>query len=237
MPIPNVNGATLLNLTIAQLGGYGNAFDPNDLISYINEGKDEIWAILKGTREDYFLQSSQSTTANDDNYFAKLSTTSREFTLPKDFHQMRMIEVLDSGYEEVDFEYKPMSSAEFVEERRASTSTSSPTSNRNTYLYTIGGKDQLILAQFPEIAFELRLWYTRSLPNLTLSGGSNLDEIMFPFNNKIALFAAKRAMLPLQDPRMWQAWREEWREAIRSVEATAEQRDATGIKLVQDFVG
>jgi len=236
MPIPTITGAILINLTIAQLGGYGNAFDPESLLAFVNEGKDEIWAIMKAVREDYFLHKSQNTTSTDDDYFADLTIANREFVLPNDFHQLKAIEVLNTGKNEVEFAYRDWANPEFQEARRTSTSNAIG-GQRTTYFFTIGGKDQFIMAQFPEIAFNLQIWYIRSLPDLDMDGQTKLDEIMHPFSNKIALFAAKRAMLPLQDVRMWQAWRDEWKQAIHRIEVSASQRDISTRKVAQDWLG
>lgn len=234
MPIPTVNGKYLFDIMQAQLGGYANAIDPKEAMPLLSEGKNEVWAVLKEVREDYFVRSSQNTNATADDYFAKLTTTSREFTLPKDFHQLKFFEVLDGGFQEVEFVHRDLASEEFKDARRAATAQGS-TSPRSSYLYDIIGKRTLMLAQYPERAFELKCWYVRSLPDIDIS--QIIDEILFPYVNAIATYATKLVMLSLQDNQMSKQWHDTWREKVRSLEAAAGQRDITGIKVVQDFQG
>lgn len=237
MSHPKINGQYLLDLTRSQMGGYGNAFEAKDLLNYINEGKDAVWAILKATREDYIMGSSQNTDDTKDNYFADLTTTTREFVLPADLIQLKMIEVLTSGFNEVEFEQQDMASEEFKEARRSNVG-SSPGGSRTTYFFDIivlNGDNTLILAQFPETNFNLKLWYVRSIPYIDVS--SPVDGVLYPYAVKIAAFAAKRAMLPLQDKAMWVAWQKEWEDDARRIEVSAQLRDISTRKVTEDFLG
>ncbi len=237
MSHPKINGQYLINLTRAQLGGYANAFEAEDLLDYINEGKDAVWAILKATREDYVMGASQNTDNTKDNYFADLITTAREFTLPADLIQLKMIEVITSGFNEVEFEQQDMASEEFKEARRSNVG-SSPGGSRTTYFFDIivlNGVNTFILAQFPETTFALRLFYIRSIPYIDVN--DEADGIIFPYSVQIATFAAKRAMLPLQDKAMRLAWQDEWAEAARRIEVSAELRDISTRKVTEDFLG
>ena len=238
MSHPKINGQYLINLTRSQLGGYANAFEAEDLLDYINEGKDAVWAILKATREDYIMGASQNSDNTKDNFFADLTTTAREFALPKDFIQMKTIEVTTSSFNEVEFEHKDMASEEFKEARRSNTGDSGVGNSRTTYFFDIivlNGINTFILAQFPETNFSLKLFYIRSIPYIDVN--DEADGVIYPYSVQIATFAAKRAMLPLQDKAMRLAWQDEWKEAARRIEVSAELRDISTRKVTEDFLG
>ena len=234
--LPSVNGQYLVDKTLRKLGGYRNAVDLVDALDAINEAKDEVWMILKGTKEDYFVTFSQSTDSTLDTFFDKLTTTSREFTLPRNFRQMQGIRINDSGKEAIEFEPRDFADPEFQASYKASTAASSSTASRPTYFYDILGIRTLVLAQFPEAAFDITLIYIRAVADIDVD--EELDEVLFPFTNAIATrAAADLASHTLHDNELGSSLYEDWKEQKRSLESAAEQRDISRGRVVADFQG
>lgn len=238
----DLSGQALINLAQTNLGGLANAVTPDQLLSFINEGKDELWSILKQQNENLFTVSSQSTTPTGSYYFAPLSTTVREYALPFDVRDILFIEVTGpSGYERVKFTRRPMLSSPFRDARTSATAfnaqgSSSSLSGVGEYFYDIVGKGTLVLAQYPEIAFSLNIWFVRALPDITVGQTSGtIDEIVFPFHKKIVDFAVSKIMLR-EDMSEFAIWKEQWKEDIINVVQGVGRKSADP-QFVQDFEG
>jgi len=234
--IPQVKGQYLVDLANGLLGGYQNAVSSDVLLSFLNEGKNEVWMILKSLRADWFIQASQNNDSTANNYFGPMSTLIREYALPNDFQEMKYIECLDFGFEDVAFVYRDMASSVFKDLRRSSTNQPSGSQANLQYHYDIVGKNQLVLAEYPEANFQnVKLWYVRIIPDF----GANdvIDEIVYPYANKIAFYAAKLAMLPLQDQPMYAAWKEEWKESVVRIASSADPRQISDTVYVDAWDG
>lgn len=229
-----VSGQDLFDMANQRLLGYQNAVKAEALLSYLNEGKDEIWAILKNLQEEYFMQQTQSTDASQLNFFPQMATNQRQYTLPQDFREIWYIEVETPGFEQMIFTYKDINDNDFREARRAANvdSTLSPSVE---YFYTIFGKDQLLIAQFPETAFTVTIFYTRNILDFQLD--DPIAEILLPYSKKIADYAVKKAMLGLQDQEQFNVWRQEWRDDITMIASSASPRNQADPVFVKDFLG
>ena len=232
--MPVVSAQSLFDALNARIGGYSNAFDTDELISFLNEGMHEVWKELKNLERGYFVVSTQATDNTLSTYFAALTTTTREFSLPTDCRQIKSISVTSpSGYEHVDFVRRSVSSDEFKEaERDATAQGSSANAGTDEYIYDILDEKTLVLAQFPEAAFVLKIRYVYALPDLNIGGatvgdGGILTAIIHPWHFAILSFAAKKAVLAKQNETMAEEWRREWREAVISVAMGAARRDST----------
>lgn len=235
MAYEEVSGKILYDAVIARLGGYGNAFDSEVIFGAINDGKDEVWAILKELNDEYFLEETQNSDAAADDYFANLAVNTREYDLPENLAAIKFIEVTNSGYEDVEFVYRDMGSEDFKAARRDSTA-SNTTQNTNPYYYTIGKQNRLIMAQFPEIAFALRIWYIKAWDDIE-TDQDIVDFAVAPYVKKIADFAVKRLVLALKDPELFSAWREEWRSSVVTFAQAAAPRNQADPEFVEDFLG
>lgn len=225
-------GKDLVDLVDDRLGGYQNAFETDIKMRFINEGKDEIWTILKNLDDDYFGITSQSTDSAAPSYFPPLTNTNRNYTLPSDFREIRYVECVTSGYEQLVFVHKYLNDPDFRSARKAANidRTTTPTGE---YFYTFQGKDQFILAQFPEANLIINLFYIRSLPDFEFD--DSVDEIIAPFAKKIADYAVKKMMLPVQDEGLFAAWSTQWKENIQTIASSASPRDQADPQFVQDF--
>lgn len=232
-------GQDLYDEAERRLLGYGNALDEDTLLSYLNEGKDAVWGVLKSLDQDYFLQTSQYSDNTQNNYFGPLSTTVRQYTLMPDFMEYRGVEVvpgMPSGFEQTVFRYLDIADPDWKSSRR-SANVQQGTTARIDYFFTIFAKNQLLFAQFPEVAFQLQWFYVRKIPDFQLSDSTDLDEVILPYTRKIADFAVKKAMLGLQDQDQFQVWRTEWKDDIVEIATGSSPRNEGDPVFVSDFLG
>ena len=233
---PTFTGQDLFNLAYANLGGLSNAVSSDQLLAYLNRGKDAVWAILKANNDEYFLAMSQSTDSSADSYFGPLATDTREYTLPDDLREIKFIECLTSNYTDSEWVYKNATDPEFRATRRAATGNPSSTFNASTqFFYTIVDKDQFVMASYPPAAVVLTLWYIRALPDFEMS--DTVDEILFPFNKLIAEYAAKRATLGTQDQAQFTAWSAEWKQSVIEAAQGSGPRNEADATFAIDFTG
>lgn len=235
MPQTSLSGQDLIDLATARLGGYGNYAATDVLMSFLNEAKDEVWAILKNLNADYFIQVSQAVDNSLINYFGPLSSSTRTYTLPADFREMHLFVIGDPAYAQTKFTYKKLTDSDFQEALRSANvdKTLTPTTE---YFYTVIGKDQFVMAQYPETTFNLpTLYYVRNL--LDFETGDNVDEILLPYSKKIADYAVMRVLLSAQDQEQFEEWRKVWKDDVVMVGTSAGPRNQADAEFVQDFLG
>lgn len=231
----SLTGQDLVELAKARLLGYQNAIDDDVLLSYLNEGKDEVWAALKNLDTQYFVQMSQNTDSTQTNYFQPVNTSARQYMLPEDLKEIVHIFCLDSGFENQVFTYKKLVDRDWIDAYRDASSLpdSAPSIE---YFYTIFGKDQILFAQFFQAGItNLQLQYVRGIVDFTID--DPVDEIVLPYTKKIADFAVKKATLGLKDVEAFNAWRTEWKDDLITIQSSAGPRNQADPEFVQDFLG
>lgn len=231
-----MTGQELVKLTQNKLAGYANVASVQSLLGHLNEAKDEVWKVLKSLDDQHFVTHTQSTDDTALDYFPALSPDAREYDLPADFREMKFIEVVAPQNEEsVEFVFRKINHPDFVHARRSST-LDQHADVGSSYFYTITGDkpQRFVLAQWPEKAYGLRIWYVRSLPDFNLT--DDVTQIISPYDRKIADYAAKRVMLA-NDLTRFEAWRTEWREDVMTMAETAGPRNQADAVYVQDFEG
>lgn len=228
-------GQDLINLANARLAGYQNGVDSEALLSYLNEGKDEIWAILKNLNEEYFVTGTQSSDNTASNYFGTLSPTTRQYTLPEDLREIKFIEVTTPGFTEMEFVYKDITDQDFRDARRAASTQNDSNGNSCTIYYTVVGKDQIVFAQFVPAAIDLLIWYVRAIGDFETDQA--VDEVIYPYTKKVADYAIQKAMLSLQDVAQFSAWVSEWKQDVITVQDSAAGRNQADAVFVDDFEG
>ena len=237
MAVPTVTGQTLIDMTNDLLGGYQNGVDSRALLTYLNLGKDEVWSVTKELHDEFFQVFSQNTSSTSDFYFPQLVSSTRQYTLPADLRSIEYIECTTPNYQGTKFVYAKLNSPTFRDAREESNEIGGPDTNGNcdVMVYTIAGKDQFVLASYPPTTLSVSLWYTRALPDFEAS--DTVAEILFPFSKKLAEYAAKKAMIGMQDPAQFSIWEKEWRNSlINLVQASGERNDADP-QFVTDFTG
>lgn len=229
-------GADLVNLANDRLAGYENAVSPSTLMSFVNEGKDAVWNLMKSLDKEYFMQVTQNTSPASASYFPSLTAASREYTLPSDCSSLEFIECLTPGYQTADFEFLEMNSTQFKELRRAGGVSGQPLGvSPFVIYYTIVGKDQFVLVAYPPATLALRLWYIRSIPDY--ESDTNVDDIVFPYAKLIANYAVQKALLSIQDPVQFTLWVSSWKSDVIELMQNAGDRDTTNAQFAEDYNG
>jgi hypothetical protein len=257
MAFAELTGSDIVKMVQDRLGGYANALNEDVILDVVNEGKDEIWTILKNLNENYFQASSRYDDPTQTNYFGPINPQEREYALPKDFRAIRFIECVTSGFADVTFVRRAMTSPTFREARRAANELSN-VAGVNVYWYDIAEQDvgtplvdtevgtdksgatakggfEIVLAQYPETTLQIVLWYLRALPDM--EADTVIDNILFPYSKKIANFAVEKCMKILQDLQMSAAWLQSWRQDITTVAQSGGKIDQADAQFVTDFTG
>jgi hypothetical protein len=238
-------GQDLIDGTNSRLAGYQNAIDSDALLSFLNEAKDDVWALLKNLHTEYFETSSQNTDPTQVNFFPldqygnqlagnTLQTNLRQYTLPADLREIKWIEEQAPGFQHISYRYSPIDSEEWRLARQSANIDPSITPNFTMH-FTISGANQFVLAEYPQTTLMPTLWYIRSL--MDFQAMDQLDQILFPYSKKMMDYAAKKTMLALQDAQQWENWAAQWREDLHMVETGASPRNQMDAEYVQDFLG
>ena len=236
MALPVVYGQTLVDELEIRLGGLSNAFTLEEQLSFLNEGKDAVWGVLYSLDLDFAGEDSQAVTSGDDDYFADLTTTAREYNLPLNCREIRFIECTTDGYEYLQFDQKHISDREFQNARRVATDQgSSAESFSDTLLYTVFGRRTLMFAQYPPAAIRVKIWYIKALDDLDIA--SELTDIIHPFWRKIVDYAAERATLSLSEKQLSREWMDRWRGDVRELAISSGPRASTAPNFIEDYLG
>lgn len=215
----------------ALMGVGHDEFLSDKKIALLDMAKDEVWKVLVGSsaQENWFVDSSQSTSSGQNDYFAPLVVTAREFFLPPDFHQMRTVEVTTASKENIRFVKGRLHDEDFRRER------ASQQSFQNEVLFDIIGPapGKLFLSLFAPSALALRLWYIQH-PTAWAALGSSADEFPTSYHGFIAEWAVMRGILGLGDPR-FQAFTMQWSERLER-QLTTYNRDSSGVEVVEGFM-
>lgn len=230
-------GQDLLDMANQRLLGYQNAVDSDTLLSYLNEGKDELWAILKNLEAQYFTHSSQNTDNTKNDFFGPVNSTTRDYIAPIDLREINHIYCFDTGLQQTVFTYKNETDRDWVDAYRdASIDSLSNAAPAIEYYYTIRGHNSLRFAQFFQNGItNLQIDYTRAILDFGLT--DTVDEIVIPYSRKIANYAVKKAILGLKDAEAFDRWREEWKDDILMITSSAGPRNQADPTFVADFLG
>jgi hypothetical protein len=252
-----LRGSDLVGMVQDRLGGYKNALDESVILDVLNEGKDEVWAILKNLSQNYFQASTRYDDPTQTNYFGSINTKEREYALPADFRAIRFIECVTPGFQNIEFTRRSMTSPTWKDARRAANELSN-VNGVASYFYDIAEQDtgtptedtqtganpsgiptsggfELVFAQFPETTLQLVIWYLRAIPDM--EADTVMDQIIRPFSKKIANFAVEKCMKILQDVTMSESWLKSWRNDVITIAQTGGNVDQADSQYVQDFVG
>lgn len=215
-----------------KLLGYAGSVPNEVLLSYLNEGKDAVWAILKEAKQGHLKTASQFTVSTALNYFAPIIPGTREYSLPLDFRDMEFIECLTPGYEDIKFTYLRQNNPRYQEARKGATALGSGAPGQWEFYYDILGNRTISFAQYTPNNLNVVLWYSRAIADI--DPDSPIDGIIMPYPRLIATYGVKRATIALQDLALFDRWKEEWKEQILSAAATAGERQDADPEFVID---
>ena len=141
----------------------------SQLNRYINQAKDRVWNRVKALNEDYWdiSRTSQdgSLTIQGESYLASsfaIVAGTTDYILPPDFVEMKLIEVLTSGYEWVQFTYTDMAKPQF----RGLLALTSNTSPSEILFDIFAEPPAMRIAPKSDVALDLRITYVQSIADL-----------------------------------------------------------------------
>lgn len=136
---------------------------------YITRAKDRVWNRVIALNEDYFTITRDSDGGNitvlGETYASssfQIVSATRDYTLPPDFREMKMIEVLTDGYEDVRFLYRDLAHPD-MRAMLEITDDQTP----STFYFDIVGERTLRIAPMSSTTLDLRLTYVRFFTDLT----------------------------------------------------------------------
>lgn len=199
----------------------------------LNAAQRAVWKILTSRKpmNNWFVVPSQSTTPANPDYFGPLAVGTREYALPSNFHQMRLIESITAGYEHTKFGKEPIDSPAFKETREFGAETPFGIE----VLYDIIGErpGKMMFASYPPAALQLRLWYVRT-PTVLAAITDSLNDFPIEAPDLMARWAAGNFLLG-SDFGKWADFERQWStEVERSV--FGDNRDNTAPTLVLGFL-
>lgn len=189
------------------------------LLRYLNRAKDRVWSRIRELKDDYFDVVRSSTdgalTILGESYAAssfKIVAGTTDYVLPPDFVEMRLIEVITSGYEWVPFTFKRLNDPAFRSYR-----TLTDNLGPSEFLFTLF-KEPPAMSVVPksDTALDLRLTYVQMIPDLA----SDTDRLALPHPLYLAVVDYATALALKQD---------------RSADAAA--YEASGDKIVAEAFG
>lgn len=205
----------------------------NKNLPLFNAGQRALWKILTSREpmSNWFVVSSQATTPTNPDYFGPLVLGTREYTLPTNFHHLRLIECVTSEYEHTKFIKGAMDSQSFKDVREYL--STDPWGAE--ILYDIIGVNpgKIMFAQYPPAALELKLWYGRT-PTVLTARTDSLNDFPIEAPEMIAQWSAMKFLVGAQ-PADWRAFQVQWQADIEQM-VFGESRDNTAPIVVEGFL-
>ena len=176
------------------------------LIAYINQAQEMVWSRVKSLKDDYFDVQRSSTDGSvtilgesyDTSGFAIAASTT-SYTLPPDMDELKLIEVLTTGYEHVRFTFADMTAPTF-RAALAQVDAQEPTG----FLCDLIGERTWIVAPKANRALDLKLTYTPILGTLTAT--TDTLQVPNPLWLAVVDYAKARAQRKDREPSflMWE---------------------------------
>lgn len=162
--LSNLRTAVRDNVDEATAAFWTNA----QLLRFINRAKDRVWVEVRKLKDDFFLINRTSLdgslTILGSTYDAssfRLVATTKEYTLPSDVVELKLIECITSGYESTRFTFADLASSE-VRDLRTLTENQSPVG----FLVDLVGERTFSISPATDTTLDLRIWYVPILGDL-----------------------------------------------------------------------
>jgi hypothetical protein len=168
-----------------------------NLFSVLTRAAHAVATEVRKLRADYFLRPMASTDVSETIYGETYAPSAlaivagtTTYTLPPDLVELKMIECITSGYEDVTFVHKDLAHPGFRSVRAAATASQSP----SVLYFDVTGERTLILTPPSDIALNLRIWYVSSAVIVATTTGASLldfatgtDQLIMPFPGYMAV--------------------------------------------------
>lgn len=170
---------------------------------YINQAKDRVATEVRRLKSDFFSVTRSSTdgslTILGQTYAASgfaITVGGTTMSLPHDFLEMRLIEVLTANYESVRFVHRGLTHPDM---RGAMEVTGNTTPS--TFYYALTGERTLRWAPKSDTALDLRITYLQQFPDMA-TGQTPDDALTMPYPLYLAVvsYAVASALMQDRDP-------------------------------------
>lgn len=167
---------------------------------YINRAKDRVWNRVKALNEDYFTVTRSSTdgslTILSESYNASsfaIAADTRDYTLPPDFSEMKLIECITDSYEDIRFVYRDLARPDMRAMLELADSQTP-----GGFFFDIIGERTMRIAPMSSVALDLRITYVQSFADLS----DDTDELTMPHPLYLAVeeYAIARALRQDRNP-------------------------------------
>lgn len=216
----------ILFIARSQLRDLGvKSFTDAELIAYANIAKCDIVSMIREAREDYFLATTTSTVATTTTPNASV------VTLPTDFLELKEIMCINTGYEDIYFQARDMTTPQF---RRALIDGGSFGNGTGLVFYDIYGNSQIMFAPGFDIELTLKIDYIRDVPDMYLPTDEPTD-IPDTLHHGIPTGIVCQALRGTGDPRLpqFEAFRKEQMDEAR---VTVQPRQIREPKFTTGFM-
>ena len=167
------------------------------MLRLINRAKDRVWLEVRKLKDDYFVRTLSSTDASLTILGATYTPSSLQvtaggatLTLPTDYAELKSIEVIQSGYEYVQFFHLDMARPEF-RALRAVTTQRAPTA----FYFDIYGLVTLLYTPLSNTALDTRIYYVFRLADYS----ADTDTLDLPDPTYLAVIEYATALAQLMD--------------------------------------
>lgn len=211
-----------------------NRFSDALILRAINEAKDRVWSEVRRLRSDYFTtalaSNAGSQTILSETYAAtglQVTVGGTTMTLPPDFAELKLLEVITTDYETVRFRHVDFADPEFKRLREITDQTTP-----SEFIFDIYNERTLIYAPLSNTLLNTRLFYVFKLANLVTGGTLQMPE---PLEICVEWFAT--ASVQLGDYAAESAAWEQRAKALLSEFLGADTRQAQDPVFVQPAFG
>lgn len=205
------------------------------LTRFINRAKDRVWTEARALKEDYFLVTRTSTdgslTILGETYAAtgfQIVAGTRDYTLPPDFAEMKLIEVTTSGYETTVFVYRDLTQPDM---RRMLTLTDNQ--SPATFFFDLIGERTMRIAPKSDTTLDLRITYVRILADL--SAETDALEMPHPLYKAVEEYATANALKMDRNPNA-AAWEASGRSTVLTM-VGSHARQVQDVEWAQGYLG
>lgn len=135
------------------------AFQEYELISFLNEGKNEVVKIIRQADENFFETTTSVTIS------ATTAPNKSTITLPADFSMLRNLSITTVGMEATQFYFLNQSDRRFQE---AAIAGGSFADGGSAFFYDFVGLSEIILSPGADVEMACRVDYIKTIPDMML---------------------------------------------------------------------
>jgi len=213
MAVNNFTVADFLRRLNIKLRRHAGSIDTADKVAALEEAQQEVWSTLLRASAAWFVAESQNVTSGNDDFFPVLVPATREYSLPKNFHQMYYVDVFESGQEDLEFLSAYMDATKYKKKRRSGAATNT---GEKEYYYDVVGTNpsRFVMAQaLPTTiaSLDVKLFYVKILDRLADETDS-IDDTILPFIGPATSYAASMLAAGVGAEELSSYWMKHWME-------------------------